>query len=119
MIFALRLEAEAIGLLQRAPLRPPEELVVSADRQFGGMARDIVDRMGAKRLRALAAHGKRIGVFEAEPAENLDAAIGGEPVRDLAQDRVASGIVAARHRIGPDRAGIIDIGEGYNSVRQV
>ena len=82
------LELEPIGLADRRPFRPAEKFVIAGDRHDLGVAREIRNRADAEPSAALL-HRQRVGILEAERADQRDAALALQPVRHFAQHLLA------------------------------
>ena len=101
-------ERQVVSLADGGPFGTREEFVVAGDRHPGRARGQIGDRADAELFGALPRHRQRIGVFEAEVAEQRDVSF-----RQFLLQRIEQR--AARHHVGvmklvrPQRAGIIDI----------
>ena len=101
-------ERQAVGLAQRGPFRAREEFIVAGDRHVRRARGEVGDGADAQLLGALARHHQRIGVLEAEFAQQRDVLLRQHRLQ-FGQQLLARPDVVALELVGPQRAGIVDI----------
>ena len=104
----LRAERQPLDFSQRSPFGPRKELVIAGDRQVRRARGEVGDRADAELFGALARHHQRIGVLEAEFAQQRDV-LSRQHRLQFAEQHLARPAVAALELVGPQRAGIVDI----------
>ena len=87
--------------LERGPFRPAEEFEVGTEGEPRRVTRKVANRGDAQRLRAVTAHGERIGIFESKGPEEERTISVIDPAGEFLDHRLPSRHVAAVHDVCP------------------